>query len=118
MTVESTNSTKNSTTAKEADPAERMNIILIPKQNVEFSDPPPLKTKKAQDKKQAKAIKLICDEGFEVLTDPDDEGELLLDVGKSRAIGVFSSVYEIKHYVKNGYPSADIARHEAEFESA
>ena len=126
MTIESINSTTNSTTTKEkdkflgyvgeAEPAKQMNIVLIPKQNVEFSDPPPPKTKKAQDKKQAKIIKLICNKGFEILTDPDDSEQLLLYVGKGRAIGIFRSVYEIQHYVQNGYPAVDIERHGAEFE--
>ena len=116
MTVESINSITNSTTMKGADPVEWMNIILISKQNVEFSDPPLPKTKKAQDKKQAKAIKFIRDKGFDILTDPDDKREMLLDVGESRAIGIFQSVYEVEYYVRKGYPAIDIARHEAEFE--
>ena len=130
MTVEAINSTMNSTTTKGAarekdkilgyiggaEPAEQMNIVLIPKQNVEFSDPPRPKTKKAQEKKRAKTIKLIRNEGFKILTDPDDDEQMLLYVGKGRAIGIFRSVYEIHHYVQKGYPIADIERHEAEFE--
>ena len=116
MTVESINSITNSTATKGADPVEWMNIILISKREVGFTSPPPPKTKKAQDKKQAKAIKFIRDKGFDILTDPDDEGEMLLDVGESRAIGIFQSVYEVEYYVRKGYPAIDIARHEAEFE--
>ena len=125
MTVEAINSTTKGAAREkdkfleyvgEAEPAEQMNIVLIPKQNVEFFDPLPLKTKKAQDKKRAKTIKLIRNKGFEILTDPDDSKQLLLYAGKGRAIGIFRSVYEIQHYVQNGYPAVDIERHGAEFE--
>ena len=116
MTVQTINFTTNSTHIGEAEPAEGMNIIIIPKQDVKFSEPPPLKTKKAENKRQAKATKRINDKEFKIFKDPNDSKQWLLYIGESLAIGVFSSVYEMEHYAQKGYPIADIERHEAEFE--
>ena len=70
MTVETIRSTKNSSTAREkdkffgyvgeAEPVEGMNIIIIPKQDVKFSEPPPLKTKKrrTRDKQRPPSVSM------------------------------------------------------------
>ena len=85
----------------------RMNVLVIPKQDVEFSNPIEPKTEEAKDK----MVAFIHKEGFKMVMDDPEHRCLLVDDGLG--IGMFSSLEEIYHYVKNGYPAADIERYKS-----
>ena len=86
----------------------RADVIVIPKQDVGFSDPPQLKTKEAKSKMRDEMTAFIHKQGFKmVMTDPKQQC-LLVDDGLG--IGMFKSLEEIYDYVKGGYPAADVEK--------
>ena len=89
-----------------------MDIVLITKQDVEFTDPPAPKTEEARIKHRDKMIEFIHKQGFHIGMDNPEHRVLLVDEGL--AIGIFRSLDEIYAYVKQGYPAADIERHKSE----
>ena len=87
-------------------------VILIHKQDVKFLDPPPAKTKKAENEKHDQMIRLILESGFTLgLNSPE---EMFLVVEDGLAIGIFRSLAEIHNYVRKGYPATDIKKHKAD----
>ena len=84
-------------------------FIVIPKQEVEFSDPPPARTEEAHIEEQKEMAKFIREKGFRA--DTGDPGERFLVVERGLAIGVFRSLPEMHDYVRKGYPADDIERY-------
>lgn len=93
----------------------RMDIILIPKQNVESSNPLPVKNEKSGTRNLSKIINFILKKGFHVATNDLEEHCLVNDEGLG--IGVFNSLEEMYGYVKRGYPEADIEKYKSEIVS-
>ena len=88
-----------------------MDIVLIPKQNVEFSDPPAPETEEARIKHRDKMIEFIHKQGFRMGMDNPERRFLIVD--GDLAIGIFHSLAEIYDYVKQGYPAADIEKYKS-----
>ena len=86
----------------------RMNVLIIPKQDVEFSNPIEPKTEEAEAKEYDRMFAFIHEKGFQMVMNNPEQRCLLVDDGLG--IGMFSSLEEIYHYVKNGYPAADIEK--------
>ena len=82
----------------------RMDVIVIPKQDVGFSDPPQPKTKEDKDE----MVAFIHKEGFKMVMDDPEHRCLLVEDGLG--IGMFKSLEEIYDYVKRGCPAADIEK--------
>ena len=89
-----------------------MDIVLITKQDVEFTDLSPPKTEEARVKHRDKMIEFIHKQGFLIGLDNPERCVLLVDEGL--AIGIFRSLDEIYAYVKQGYPSADLEKYKSE----
>ena len=75
-----------------------MDIVLIPKQEVKFTDPPAPKTERDRIKHRDKMIEFIHQQGFLMGMDNPERRVLLVDEGL--AIGVFRSLDEMYDYVK------------------
>ena len=110
----------------------RSDIIVIPKQDIEFPAHPSPKTEDVSDKEPDRMTEDVSDkepdrmtedvsnkepdrmtefihkEGFKIITNNPEQYCLLVDDGLG--IGMFGSVKEIYDYVKNGYPAADIQK--------
>ena len=87
----------------------REDVIIIPKQDVEFSANPSPNTEEASNKERDRMLDFIHKEGFEMAMNNPDQRCLLVDEGLG--IGIFKSLEEIYDYVKKGYPAADIERY-------
>ena len=87
----------------------RMDVIIISRQDVEFSAPPSPKTEEAKIKERDRMVDFIHKKGFEMAMNNPEQRCLLIDEGL--AIGIFKSLEEIYDYVKKGYPAADIERY-------
>lgn len=84
----------------------RADVIVIPKQNVEFPAHPSPKTEEAKEKEQDRMTKFIHKEGFRMVMNNPEQHCLLVDDGLG--IGMFRSLEEIYDYVKKGHPATDI----------
>ena len=82
------------------------NIMVIPKQDVEFSAPPSPKTEEAKTSKREEMIAFIHKEGFGMVMNDIEQHCLLVEDGLG--IGMFHSLEEIYQYVKKGHPAADV----------
>ena len=89
----------------------RKDVIIIPKQDVEFSNPPQPKTEKGRTNKRDEMIAFIHKEGFQMVANNPEQRCLLVDEGLG--IGMFRSLEEIYDYVKKGHPAADIKRYKS-----
>ena len=89
----------------------REDVIIIPRQDVEFSAPPSPKTEEAKTSKRDEMIAFIHKKGFEMVANNPEQRCLLVDTGLG--IGMFRSLEEIYQYVKEGYPTADIERYKS-----
>ena len=89
----------------------RIDVLVIPKQDVEFSASPQPKTEEDRTKERDKMIDFIHKKGFEMAMNNPDQRCLLVDEGLG--IGIFKSLEEIYDYVKKGYPAADIERYKS-----
>ena len=89
----------------------RDDVIIIPKQDVEFSASPQPKTEEAKIKERDRMLDFIRKKGFEMAMNNPAQRCLLVDEGL--AIGLFRSLEEIYQYVKEGYPTADIERYKS-----
>ena len=87
-------------------------VIVIRKQDVEFLDPPPARTKKAEHERREQMTRFIMENGFMLGLNGPKERFLVIEDGL--AIGIFRSLAEIHNYVQKGYPADDIKRHKAD----
>ena len=88
----------------EGDIKPRSDVVVIPRQNVKFSNPPEPKT-------EEQMIAFIRKEGFSMVVIDTERRCLLVDEGLG--IGLFRSLEQIYDYVKKGYPAADIERYQS-----
>ena len=89
----------------------RENVIVIPRQDVEFFAPPSPETEEAKTKIQDEMIAFIRQKGFDTAMDDSNQRCLLIDEGLG--ICPFKSLEEVYDYVKKGYVTADIERYKS-----
>ena len=86
----------------------RIDVLVIPKQDVGFSASSQPNTEEAKIKERDRMVDFIHKKGFQMAMNNPDQRCLLVDEGLG--IGIFKSLEEIYDYVKKGYPAADIER--------